>query len=112
MNSIECSLPQGAPTRAAEQEARQYVKFGPVMPIKSAGYMNIPNSKILLVEDSKMLRLANERVLVRAGYEVTTAQDGEEALRVAEEMHPDLILLDMLLPKLSGPEVLRALKAN
>jgi len=43
---------------------------------------------------------------------VSTAADGEEALRVANEKMPDIILLDMMLPKLSGPEVLRALKAN
>lgn len=69
-------------------------------------------SKVLLVEDSKFLRMANERVLTNAGYEVSTAVDGEEALRIANEKMPDIILLDMLLPKLSGPEVLRALKAN
>lgn len=69
-------------------------------------------SKVLLVEDSKFLRMATERVLTHAGYEVSTAADGEEALRVANEKMPDIILLDMMLPKLSGPEVLRALKAN
>jgi CheY-like chemotaxis protein len=69
-------------------------------------------TKILLVEDSKFLRLATERALMRAGYEVTGAADGEEAVRVAREKSPDLILLDMLLPKMSGPEVLKALKEN
>jgi two-component system sensor histidine kinase/response regulator len=69
-------------------------------------------SKVLLVEDSKFLRIANERALARAGYEVSTAADGEEALRVANDKLPDIILLDMLLPKLSGPEVLKALKSN
>ncbi len=74
--------------------------------------MSIPNSKVLLVEDSKFLRLANERVLTRAGYEVSTAADGEEALRVALEKLPDIILLDMMLPKISGPDVLRKLKES
>jgi len=69
-------------------------------------------TKILLVEDSKFLRLATERALAHAGYEVTSAGDGEEALRLAREKLPDLILLDMLLPKMSGPEVLRALKTE
>src|SRR5271165_7407982 len=67
-------------------------------------------TKILLVEDSKFLRLATERALARAGYEMSSATDGEEALRMAREKLPDLILLDMLLPKLSGPDVLKALK--
>lgn len=68
--------------------------------------------KILLTEDSKFMRMATERALARAGYEVTTACDGEEALKVARESLPDLILLDMLLPKLSGPDVLKALKKD
>jgi len=58
-----------------------------------------------------MLR-ENERVLHRAGYEVVCADDGESALKLAREQHPDLILLDMILPKMSGPEVLRQLKEN
>jgi twitching motility two-component system response regulator PilH len=67
---------------------------------------------ILLVEDSKLLRHANQRALMRAGYSVLAACDGEEALRMAREEFPDLILLDMLLPKLSGPDVLSALRGN
>jgi len=68
--------------------------------------------KILLAEDSKFLRLATERALARAGYEVWSAADGEEALRLAREKLPDLILLDMLLPKMSGPDVLAALQKD
>jgi twitching motility two-component system response regulator PilH len=65
---------------------------------------------ILLVEDSRFLRLANERALVKAGYSVVTAGDGEEGLRIAYARLPDLILLDMLLPQLGGVEVLHALR--
>jgi len=72
----------------------------------------ILNSKVLLVEDSKFLRIANERALSKAGFEVTTAADGEEALKVANDKLPDIILLDMMLPKISGTEVLKALKEN
>lgn len=68
--------------------------------------------KILLVEDSKFLRLATERALTRAGYEVSSAGDGEEALMMAQVKMPDLILLDMLLPKMSGLDVLKALKKD
>ena len=70
------------------------------------------NTKVLLVDDSKFLRMANEHALSKAGYQVSTAADGEEALRVANDQLPDIILLDMMLPKISGPEVLKALKAN
>ena len=69
-------------------------------------------TKILLVEDSKFLRMATERALARAGYTMITAADGVHALELAESEKPDLILLDMLLPKMTGPDVLKALKKN
>jgi CheY-like chemotaxis protein len=65
-------------------------------------------TKILLVDDSKFLRLATERALSRAGYDVSTANDGGRALEIAREKKPDVILLDMLLPKMTGPDVLKA----
>jgi CheY-like chemotaxis protein len=67
---------------------------------------------ILLVEDSKFFRLASQRALARAGYAIVSADDGEQALRQAQAHRPDLIILDMMLPKLGGPDVLRALKNN
>lgn len=67
---------------------------------------------VLVVEDSKLLRTNSERILKKAGYLVVTAIDGMEALTVARESRPDLILLDMMLPKLDGPSVLQALKAD
>jgi twitching motility two-component system response regulator PilH len=68
--------------------------------------------KILLVEDSRSIRLENERALAHAGYEVIWAEDGESALRLAREQTPDLILLDLLLPRISGMDVLRSLKRD
>lgn len=68
--------------------------------------------KILLVEDSNFVRVAMERALANRGYEVLGARDGEEALRLATENIPDLILLDMMLPKMTGPDVLYALKQD
>ena len=67
---------------------------------------------ILLVDDSRFMRITNEKALARAGYSVVTASDGEEALRIACARIPDLILLDMLLPKLGGQEVLHSLRKN
>jgi CheY-like chemotaxis protein len=69
-------------------------------------------TKILLADDSKFLRLAIERALARVGYEVIAANDGEMALNLAREKKPDVILLDMLLPKMTGPDVLKALKKD
>jgi CheY-like chemotaxis protein len=70
------------------------------------------NRRILLVEHSKFLRVAVTKALTRAGYTVSTANNGEEGVRAARESVPDLILLDMTLPRLSGPEVLHALKKD
>ena len=53
------------------------------------------------------MRVANERALARAGYSVVTACDGEEALSVAGARMPNLIVLDMLLPRLGGSEARR-----
>ena len=68
--------------------------------------------KVLLVEDSKFLRVSTERALTKAGYQVLCAADGEEALRLAREHSPALVVLDIMLPKVSGPDVLKALKAD
>jgi CheY-like chemotaxis protein len=71
-----------------------------------------PQATVLLAEDSKFLRLVNAQTLSRAGYKVLAAVDGEETVRITRESHPDLIVLDMLLPKLPGLEVLRILKQD
>jgi two-component system phosphate regulon response regulator PhoB len=70
------------------------------------------NACVLLVEDDKFLRKACEVSLRKRGLTVITAVDGEEGLRQARERAPDLILLDMLMPKLSGMETLEALKQD
>lgn len=67
---------------------------------------------VLLVEDNKLVRIATERVLLKAGYNVVVAEDGEKALALAHQLRPDIILLDMMLPRMSGPQVLCALKKN
>jgi CheY-like chemotaxis protein len=70
------------------------------------------NACILLIEDDKFLRKACEVSLKKRGFTVVTASDGEEGLRQAHTCSPDLILLDMLMPKLSGMETLVALKKD
>jgi CheY-like chemotaxis protein len=69
-------------------------------------------TKILLVDDSKFLRMATERALARAGYGVITASDGPKAIELAKKDKPDVILLDMLPPGMSGPDVLMTLKKD
>jgi CheY-like chemotaxis protein len=67
---------------------------------------------VLLVEDNRLIKIAHGRLLTRAGYKVAAAADGEEALKIVHSVSPDVILLDMMLPRVSGDQVLRALKSN
>jgi two-component system phosphate regulon response regulator PhoB len=68
--------------------------------------------RVLLVEDDRLLRRACEISLRQRGFAVTTAADGEEALRNVRAEPPDLILLDLLMPKMTGIEVLKTLRAE
>ena len=68
--------------------------------------------KILLVEDNEMNRDMLSRRLLRKGYAVVMAHDGEQALVLAGSEDPDLILMDISLPKMDGWEVTRLLKSN
>jgi DNA-binding response OmpR family regulator len=67
---------------------------------------------ILLVEDDRLLRRACETKLKQRGFEVRVAADGEEALLRVSERIPDLILLDLLMPKLDGLGVLAVLRGS
>jgi CheY-like chemotaxis protein len=67
---------------------------------------------ILVIEDSRFLRLALDRILVKAGYEVIAVGDGKEGLRCAQDVLPAIILLDMMLPSMEGTAVLGKLKQD
>ena len=69
-------------------------------------------AKILLVEDYEFLACMYRSKLEIENYEVFIAGNGEAGLRLAEEKEPNLILLDIVLPKINGFEVLKELKAN
>jgi PAS domain S-box-containing protein len=66
--------------------------------------------RLLVVDDEEMNRDVLSRRLVRAGYEVVTAVDGPETLRVLESRHIDLVLLDVMMPGMSGMEVLQRIR--
>ncbi|MEQ1575267.1 MAG: response regulator [Vicinamibacterales bacterium] len=68
--------------------------------------------QILLAEDDRFLRRACQAKLEQAGFAVRTAVNGEEALSLARTSPPDLMLLDLLMPKLDGLGVLRAMRAD
>lgn len=72
--------------------------------------MSMVRKRILIVEDDRFLRRACRARLEQQGYEILTAQDGEEALAAVRSQTPDLVLLDLLMPRLNGLDVLRALR--
>jgi len=69
-------------------------------------------AKILIVEDDPLISRMYQKIFTFEGHEVVTAGDGEEGLVLARSDHPTLILLDVMMPKLNGLEVLERLKAD
>ena len=72
----------------------------------------MPRKKILLVDDSSTVLLLHRMMLSHCGYELLTARDGQEALDKAATEHPDLIFLDVLMPRMDGFQTCRALRSR
>jgi two-component system alkaline phosphatase synthesis response regulator PhoP len=72
----------------------------------------IEGAKILLIDDDALLLTLLERKLAARGYTVVTANDGDAGLERARAEHPDLIVLDMMMPIMDGRQVLRAIQAD
>lgn len=68
--------------------------------------------KILIIEDEDVLLEILQKKLEKEGYEVSVAENGEEGLRLARDVNPDVILLDILMPRLNGYEVLEELNKD
>ncbi len=68
--------------------------------------------KILLVDDSNTILMMEKFILNNGPYDLITANNGEEGVRKAREEHPDLILLDVIMPKLGGFEACQLIRAN
>ncbi len=72
----------------------------------------MPNERILVVEDTELLRRIYQDKLTQDGYSVLTAGDGLEALAVLRANPVDLVLLDLIMPRMGGLDVLQSLKAD
>ena len=70
------------------------------------------SKKILIIEDDKFLRELIVKKLVKEGYEISEAVDGEEGVKKVKEEKPDLVLLDLILPGIDGFEVLSRTKED
>ena len=69
-------------------------------------------TRIVVADDDRMFRKVAETTLRRQGYDVATASDGEEALQLIRSERPDMIILDLIMPKLLGFDVLTILKQD
>jgi len=72
----------------------------------------VPNDLILLVDDEPSIIQLSQMYLEREGYRIDSVRDGESALGAVERLHPALVVLDVMLPKLDGFEVCRRLRAS
>jgi CheY-like chemotaxis protein len=72
----------------------------------------MPKKKILLVDDSSTALMLEQVMLGGSAYQLVTARDGREALAKATEEQPDLILMDVMMPHMTGLEACRALRAR
>lgn len=72
----------------------------------------MPKEQILIIEDDKHISKLVKYNLEKAGYDCTVADDGEEALGILAKERPDLIILDIMLPKMDGFELCRAIKQD
>jgi DNA-binding response OmpR family regulator len=70
------------------------------------------SQRILIVDDEPNIVVSLEYLMKKEGFEIAVATDGEAALRLAAEFLPDLVLLDVMMPKRSGFEVCETLRAN
>ncbi|HAW50568.1 TPA: hypothetical protein DCX16_06440 [bacterium] len=70
------------------------------------------NNKILIIEDDEDMIHILKSILELEGYEISYAEDGEKGLLMVEEIIPDLIILDLILPKVDGNEVCRRIRKN
>ncbi|MHC4180709.1 MAG: response regulator [Planctomycetota bacterium] len=68
--------------------------------------------KILVVDDESVICRVAEEILTSAGHEVLNATNGEQALRLVHDEHPDLILLDLVMPRMSGFEFIAEIRKN
>ncbi|MCU7892090.1 MAG: twitching motility response regulator PilG [Candidatus Thiodiazotropha sp. (ex Ustalcina ferruginea)] len=74
--------------------------------------MDISGVKVMVIDDSKTIRRTAESLLKKAGCDVTTATDGFEALAMIADHHPDVIFVDIMMPRLDGYQTCALIKHN
>jgi len=85
---------------------------GGEMDRQAAGEVNHPVLRVMVIDDSKTIRRTAETLLMRAGFEVITAQDGYEALGLIVRHRPDLVFVDIMMPRLDGYQTCALIKRH
>lgn len=85
---------------------------GGEMDRQSAGEMHHPVLRVMVIDDSKTIRRTAETLLMREGLEVITAQDGYEALGLIVRHRPDLVFVDIMMPRLDGYQTCALIKRH
>lgn len=79
---------------------------------KKTGEAQNPTLKVMVIDDSKTIRRTAETLLAKSGYEVITATDGFEALAKVVDNQPDIIFMDIMMPRLDGYQTCALIKNN
>lgn len=74
--------------------------------------METKNKKVLIIEDNEAYRTILEQKLSGENFDIITAQDGEDGLKIAISTHPDLVIIDLMLPKMNGAMVMNKLRED
>ena len=80
--------------------------------MENSSFANAADKLVLIVDDEKGIRELLEVIVRKEGFKVALSEDGEDALKKARSLSPDVILLDLMLPKSGGFEVVRELQAD
>jgi chemosensory pili system protein ChpA (sensor histidine kinase/response regulator) len=102
LNPVQLAQRQG-------QIVRQQVKHTPIALINEG---QSAAKTVMIVDDSLTVRKITSRILMREGYEVTTAKDGLDALQLLQTMKPDVMLLDIEMPRMDGFELTKVMRAD
>ncbi len=101
-------------TRLDDSSVNDFLKMGANIKERPVESVDIPaiekKGKVVVVDDSRMVRAVVRKILVKDNFEVIECADGEQAVVTIEEVRPDMVLLDIIMPCIDGNEVLRRIR--
>jgi len=111
-----CGLCQDGTSRAGghafDGEAARYKSIGETDPVSDNNGTSLDGLKVMVIDDSKTIRRTAETLLQKEGCEVVSANDGYEALAKITDHKPDIIFVDIMMPRLDGYQTCALIKQN